>query len=395
MNILRNILSLFTGQGLGLIASLASTIIIGKVLSLTDIGAYALLISFQAALIVFINPWQAVGTQYLNNSEFNVKKPEYLLLKGRLQYLFIGLTLSCVFLFFSPTYHKLLDLLILIAIQVLFYSLERHILLIYQANKKFKPYSFLSMSSRVIKALLLITLFYNSFSININHIITISVISQILSVLPHIKHLFPSKRSDLNIHNMYEYSKYPFITEIVFFGGQKLLIILLGLFFEQKDIGLWGWAEIIMNTILMVSITINTLFTPYIFKLNSKIKMFHIWIFSIFTYLIISLILYKIIPMLLLLIFDDKYTEVIPIFNILLIGNVFFMSSSILIIWFHKNKRVKDILKYELVHTILLLILFAIVKDRFSLSGIAICYSISRLIQSIYLGILFSHSKVK
>ena len=99
--------------------------------------------------------------------------------------------------------------------------------------------------------------------------------------------------------------------------------------------------------------------------------------------------------MLLLLIFDDKYTEVIPIFNILLIGNVFFMSSSILIIWFHKNKRVKDILKYELVHTILLLILFAIVKDRFSLSGIAICYSISRLIQSIYLGILFSHSKVK
>ena len=101
---------LFSSQGIGFTSSIISTLIIGKSLSLIEIGEYATLIAFQAFLLIFINPWQAVGIHFFNHESKKNLNSEKHVLRGRLIYFFLSITFLIPYIFLSETYKSYLFL---------------------------------------------------------------------------------------------------------------------------------------------------------------------------------------------------------------------------------------------------------------------------------------------
>ena len=68
---LRDIIKIFTGNGINLAASLGSTVLLTRYLGVSDYGEYTFILSLQAFGMVFVNSLSSGSLVYLNQFKHN------------------------------------------------------------------------------------------------------------------------------------------------------------------------------------------------------------------------------------------------------------------------------------------------------------------------------------
>ncbi|MEB9403808.1 glycosyltransferase [Bacillus thuringiensis] len=377
------------------IAGFGGQIFLTRVLSIEDIGRIRVLQSFLSVLLIIAT--LGMNTTILKFcSEDILKKEKHTILKASI---FVSMIISIIVMIFTviAAFLGLLSndeilnqQMVIYILQVPFLVLNSLGMAYLQSQQRIKTMSNLQSFTKIfiLLASTACAFIFGLMGYVIALVVSTSVTSCLLFLLlkEDIKQLISLKIEKVYINKILKFGGYTFGTGLLW-----QLILSSGIIIanytvqDGKQIAYYGTAQLIINTLMMVPITLNQIMIPYISKksndleevqkiaLKYQLRMF-------FLMLIVGGMAYYIIPIIIPWAFGEAYVKSIPYFKVLLLGLIFWSMYSPKNNILYSIGKVKYTFYANFIMCIINIVLNIILVKRYEIMGIAISSTLTFLI---------------
>ena len=373
---------------------LITNIFIVRKLSINDFGIFSVALMFIGLITTFGFSWSSSSILYYGSREKAKTGSINKTFWARNIIIAISLMITTIlFVVFRQAINEYIGLNVTFLILVWLYIsvAEDYLSQYFLAVKKQLMSSMLSITAKVLYLIMILI-----FSFDVETLIILNIISHATVLL----YIFGINKKDVV---KFEFDKDWFKEVLSFslwqlFGFSGLYLINFGdtavikHFMTTEDIGIYNVAYKLFNAIASFAYVISSYYSGSVSQYfanneGSKIKRFfykeRLMIFGLSTLAHIVVMIFS--KPIITVLYGDRYTQSVVLFNILMIGSIFRYSTVFYMLYYNTNKKHKLQQTINIFRAILNLVLDIILVRRFGLVGIAIATTIA-----MFLAFLFS-----
>ena len=373
---------------------LITNIFIVRKLSINDFGIFSVALMFIGLVTTFGFSWSSSSILYYGSREKAKTGSINKTFWARNIIIAISLMITTIlFVVFRQAINEYIGLNVTFLILVWLYIsvAEDYLSQYFLAVKKQLMSSMLSITAKVLYLIMILI-----FSFDVETLIILNIISHATVLL----YIFGINKKDVG---KFEFDKDWFKEVLNFslwqlFGFSGLYLINFGdtavikHFMTTEDIGIYNVAYKLFNAIASFAFVISSYYAGSVSQYfanneGSKIKRFfykeRLMIFGLSTLAHIVVMIFS--KPIITVLYGDRYTQSVVLFNILMIGSIFRYSTVFYMLYYNTNKKHKLQQTINIFRAILNLVLDIILVRRFGLVGIAIATTIA-----MFLAFLFS-----
>ena len=377
-----------------MVLSLITNIFIVRKLSINDFGIFSVALMFIGLVTTFGFSWSSSSILYYGSREKAKTGSINKTFWARNIIIAISLIITTIsFVVFRQAINEYIGLNVTFLILVWLYIsvAEDYLSQYFLAVKKQLMSSMLSITAKIIYLIMIII-----FSFDVKTLIILNIISHATVLL----YIFGINKDDVR---SFEFDKDWFKEVLNFslwqlFGFSGLYLINFGdtavikYFMTTEDIGIYNVAYKLFNAIASFAYVISSYYAGSVSQYfanneGSKIKRFfykeRLMIFGLSALAHFAVMIFS--KPIITVLYGDRYTQSVVLFNILMIGSIFRYSTVFYMLYYNTNKKHKLQQTINIFRAILNLVLDIILVRRFGLVGIAIATTIA-----MFLAFLFS-----
>lgn len=260
--------SIFTlfRQVISIIFGLITTIIIARVLGTENQGIYAFITLIPVAAQTLLSLGIPLSTvYYIGKKKHQLESIKFTNLISGFVTGFIAFVLSILFLYYFPSsnWEKIpLSLIFLVVFSVVFISINKNLLSIFQGEENFDVYNFVTVLNQIL-LFLFISIFLLFFNLGIDGAFYAFTITHTIIFSILIYHLLKGNKIKLSLDTQYliqslEFGLKGHISNIVAFFNYRIDIFIIAIYLDASSVGIYSIAVFLVERIWIVSTAVST-----------------------------------------------------------------------------------------------------------------------------------------
>lgn len=287
---------------------------------------------------------------------------------------------------------KYYSIFLILGITILFSALNNFIISVINGNKDYRLYTRINIASSLVMLIMvtILTYCYNLYGALIATVLFQSVVFLITIVLIYKNHkqYFVNLKLKIDtkyLKNLFSYSLLSIIPAIIVPISQILIRNYISKHISMEKAGMWEAMNRISTAYLMFfTSTIGVYYLPLLSETQDKSKLKSILLktFKIIIPLLILVtgIVFILREYVIKLLFSDRFSEIQNLFIGQLLGDIFKMSSWVLVYVLIAKKFVRSYIILEIVFNVIYVLLSIFFLDKMMLKGASIAYFLSYFI---------------